>query len=289
MTKNRQWVLFIAALLIGTWAQAQNFGIGFKTGLNYSTMIGPSEVDANNNDLETFAYENGYHLGAIFTYGLTDNFGVRGELMFSQKGMDYKYKGDSYWVYYAPNGDKVYHETGQREQRFFLRTSYIDVPLTAYGRLGKVEFSGGVNVGILVGAKGPGELKYGGDTAGDFVLPLEFNYRKDDVTSGVGEEPQITSVFGNDIQVPAEATAHYGAFGTTDNLYNALDFGLVGGVSVFVSKSLFIGLRANYGLSDVTKQEQDLSKHKLSTDKEFTTLDHKDQNLSFQLSIGFSL
>ena len=67
----------------------------------------------------------------------------------------------------------------------------------------------------------------------------------------------------------------------------AIDFGLNAGVSFFVNRGLFLGFRANYGLSDVTKDIYDVSLAKLNNGATIGRSD-KDANLSLQTSIGFS-
>ena len=65
---------------------AQGFSGGFKAGLNFSTFDGDAEVDESGNILETFNNTTGFHVAATFAYAFTDLFGVKADLMYSQKG-----------------------------------------------------------------------------------------------------------------------------------------------------------------------------------------------------------
>ena len=69
-------------------AQAQ-FSGGFVAGLNFATINGPSEMDANGQSLDNYSYRTSFHLGGRFNYMFNEILGVRAEILYSQKGGQY--------------------------------------------------------------------------------------------------------------------------------------------------------------------------------------------------------
>lgn len=284
----RIFSLILTLFLITGTLVAQDFSFGFKAGLNFSKIDGPSEMDGNGSELEQVDFTRGFQFGPIFNLKFNDFFGVRAELLYSQKGMDYSYNGQSFWIFYPEVGDPLYHSGGNRNMRLFLSNSYFDLPLTGVVRWNRLEFSAGVNVGVLLSSKATGEVTYTGPNIDPFTIALEFNYGKDEATADPGLNPMVKNVTGQTMLIPNQAGAHYAVFGTDDSLYRALDFGLNAGLSFYLSKGLFLGVRANFGLMDVSREEQDLNSTFLSDDNGFLTKDDIDKNLSLQASVGFS-
>ena len=64
--------------------------------------------------------------------------------------------------------------------------------------------------------------------------------------------------------------------------YNIFGLDAVGGVSIFVNGGLFLGLRVQYGLLDVTNNNNDFSLLENNTLRS-----DNDVNLTYQTSIGF--
>ncbi|PHN05614.1 porin family protein [Flavilitoribacter nigricans] len=271
---------------------AQTFSGGFKSGLNFSTFNGPSEMDADGNELEDFKTNTGFHIGATFRVAFTDYFGVRAELLYSQKGVDYIYEGPSYWTF--TNTTNPVYTVGNRVSTISINNSYIDVPLMAYVRLGRIELSGGVNASILLGSSGTGDLTYsgttnGGASVGPFTLALDYNYFGDRYQGFNTFENHQFSVGNTTLEVPKNIGAYYAGADSEEHLFRRTDFGLNAGISFFLNKGLYLGFRANMGMTDVTKMAQDYSRFKLDTDNSLILRDDDDKNLSFQASIGFSL
>ncbi len=272
---------------------AQQFSGGFKSGLNFSTFSGPSETDNNGNELENFKTNTGFHIGATFRMALTDYFGVRAELLYSQKGVDYTYEGPSYWTF-INNTNPVY-TVGNRVSIVSISNSYLDLPLMAYVRLGRIELSGGINASILLGSTGTGDLTYsGGATTGGasieaFTLALDYNYFGDRYQGFNTFENHVIPVGNTTLEVPKNIGAYYAGVENEEHLFRRTDFGLNAGISFYLNKGLYLGFRANVGMTDVTKMEQDYSRFKLADDNSLILRDDDDKNLSFQASIGFSL
>lgn len=272
---------------------AQKFSGGFKSGLNFSTLRGPSETDDNGTELEDFKVNTGFHIGATFRMALTDYFGFRAELLYSQKGMTYTYGGPSYWTF-INNTNPVY-TVGNRVSSIDISNSYLDFPLMAYVRVGRIELSGGVNASVLLGSTGTGDLTYSGGTTLNgasietFTLALDYNYFRDRYQGFNTFENHVFPVGNSTLEVPKNIGAYYTGADNDEDLFRRTDFGLNAGVSFYMNKGLYLGFRANFGLTDVTKTAQDISRFKLGEDNSLILREDDDKNLSFQASIGFSL
>lgn len=284
--------LFIAILVL-TFGEAigQSISGGFKVGANFSKLRGPSEM-LDGKSLETSDIDNGFHIGGIINFRLSDVLGLRTEILYSQKGTDYTFEGPSYWFFYPDATSTITSTNGTKKTRLFVSNSYLEIPLMIYGRIGSLELSGGASVGFLLGSKATGEVKYSSPTIDPFVVALDFNYNKDKPMRALepNQSSQLVQSAGVNIPIPTTVGAYYAALGTTDKRYNSFDVGLNAGVSYFFNKGLFLGLRANLGLLDVTKTDQDFSAVTYDEDaKAFITRDDIDKNLTFQISIGFSM
>ena len=284
----RKLSILLISLFSFATLSAQDFSFGFKAGLSFSTLSGDLETTSNGEDLETFKLTRGFHFGPIFNLKLTDVFGLRAEVLYSQKGLDYTYSGQSYWVFYPTNGDDIYHSGGTRNTRLFISNGYLDIPVTAVVRLGRIEVSAGVSAGILLSSKGLGEVTYSSTNIEAFTILLDYNFKTDEASTAAGENAKDVFVNGKDVSVPQEIGAYYGAFGRDGHLFNSLDLGLNAGLSFYLSKGLFLGFRLNYGLLDVTDETQDISSMQLGENNTFINRADFDRNISLQASVGFS-
>ncbi len=287
-------LIFIFPLCVN----AQEFSYGFKVGLNFSTLLADSEVDANGIEVENFEYNSGFHVGAAVIYRITDLVGVRGEFLFNQRGVKHTYDGQGFQIFMDDQGDRVLSSVGER--RVFLETvnSYIDIPLTAYYKIGgKLEVYGGVDVGFLVGSSGVGEYKYSSTDVPGFpdvneTFELDYNYFGDKPASETTIDPSadMVTISNNtrSIVIPEKLGAYYLDYPEKDgSFYNIIDFGLVGGIAFYINSGLFISGTANYSLTDATNDFYDISRVS-SNGLDYISRNDKDTNLSFQTSIGFS-
>lgn len=273
---------------------------GFKTGLNFASMKGPSDVDADGKELESWDNVTGFHIGASFAYNFTDNYSVQTELLFSKRGAKYTFDGDSYRVFRYTNGQTL--STGTSRYLINVNNSYIDIPLTFVARWGDFEVSGGAYAGFLVGSVGDGSLRYSGTTvplgntvtntetgASELVFNLSHNYRKDKPGEGDDAQKVIAKVDARNVEMPATLGAYYDYTEDRGSLYNSVDYGLIGGLAYYLSNSLYIGARLQYGMADVTNNNADLSKTEINvTDGTLIYRDDKDKNFAIQVSVGFS-
>ncbi len=273
----------LSAVLAGSLYAQPTFSGGFKAGLNFSNFDGPLEAGLTGEELETFEYTTGFHIGAIFGLAFTDRFGLKAELMYNQKGAEIRYDGPSYFIFYD-NGGRSEALNGNRRSTVDITNSYIDIPVMGYARFGRLELEGGLSAGVLVSSVGIGSVRFDGPNNQEFNISYDFNYFQDDAgAEGIIDQ---AGTIGNNFIVPETVGAYYDR---TDNesLFSSLDFGVVAGAAFFLNQGLFVGGRFYYGLSDVSKEEQDISLLALTADDMTIPRDDYDHNLSIQASIGF--
>lgn len=287
-------ISLIGCLLFGVIVlSGQGFSGGFKAGLNFSTLTGGAlETDNNNSEVEEFGFNTGFHIGASFNYRLTDNFGVRAEFLFNQKGTDYSFDGTSYWIF-APNSSSPIVGVGTRVTDLKISNTYLDIPLMAYVKLGRVELSGGVNAAVMISSRGTGETTFNGQTLngstiGLFTVNLNHNYFSDEAGQAKSDIMEQVSIGGGQVEIPSSIGSYYFRSEVDEKLFDRLDFGVLAGIGFFLNRGLYLGFRANWGLPDITNRAADISKVRFDPQETFVTRDDKDQNLNLQASIGFS-
>lgn len=285
----RYSILFFVLLSSFSFAYAQGeFSGGFKAGLNFNNFIGPEET-AN----EVFSTNTGFHIGASFVYSVTDLFGIKAELMYSQKGVQQSYDGPSYFTFYRQSTGTPIYAKGNRKSDISIANSYIDIPLMVYYKIGSLELEAGVNAGILVGTTGSGGITFSGSTiagspVAEFTTGIDYGYYSDE--QGLDAVIQGDAISLNtvpDVIRPTNINAYYEAADNDENLFRTLDFGLNAGMAFFLNRGLYVGVRANYGLTDVTNENQDLALEDLDSANRYITRDDQDQNISVQASVGF--
>ncbi|HFA47487.1 MAG TPA: hypothetical protein ENJ95_00560 [Bacteroidetes bacterium] len=280
--------------IFGTALMAQEFGYGFRAGLSFNTLISDSETDANGTELESFTSNTGFHVGAIFTWKATDLMGARAEFIYTQKGGRRTFKGPSYYTF-TTTTDKEILTTGTRELNLNLTSSYFEFPITGYVKpLEWLEVYGGVSAGFMVASNVFGNLKYtDGQTSNGIGFDaidyeIDGNYNTDNINKQIFRNPVKTISIGNEtVEVPNSVGVYYEFEKDPGRLYKTFELGAVGGISVYLNKGLFVSGRVNYGLTDITKTNADVSLAKLENGK-FIKRDDKDRNFSIQASIGFS-
>ena len=281
-----------AALILFAFATQAQLRYGFKTGLNFARMDGPSEVNAAGEDLENWKSITGFHIGLSLGYKVNDYFGLRGELLYSKKGSKYTFEGDSYRIFRYEGGS--IQATGRSRYLINVTNAYLDVPIVAYGRWKDLEISAGGYVGLLIQSTGDGSLSFTGgrtvplqNSVSDLEFNLNHNYRKDDPLGGETDQTVVVKVDAKTLELPKTLGAYYDYPEDKGRLYNALDYGLVAGLTYYLSRSLYAGVRLQYGLSDITRSEADLSKGRTDNGTLLFRND-KDRNVVIQGSVGFS-
>ncbi len=255
---------------------------GFKAGLNSSKFGGPSLAE------EKFESNIGFHLGVIFRYSITDLFGVKGEFMYSQKGGDYTYEGASPFYLQPLNASPTLLQ-GERRMSVKVSNAYLDFPVLFYGRFGPLEINGGINFGLLVSATGGGQLTYDSDNPpiDPFMLNLDHRYFADEARQASPIGSTMLRLENEDIAIARQIGAYYEYEEKRSNLFKRTDFGLNAGLSFFLNEGLYLGFRVNYGLTDVTNEEADIT-YKTFDGFSPALQNDNDNQISYQFSVGFS-
>ena len=147
--------LFLLAGLSFSFAQAQSAKIGLKGGVNYSNIAG----DLQHEDV----YQNkfGFNGGLTANIGLSsDNFfSLQPELLFSQKG--YQYKDVEYSSLNPLTLGQKVKSTGERS------FNYLDLPVLLKVNAGGLYFEGGPQLSYLLSIRDNTETKYSDGTTYD--------------------------------------------------------------------------------------------------------------------------
>lgn len=271
---------------------AQEFSGGFRAGLNFITIDGPEEMSGDGSiTYESFKNTTGFHVGATFALAFTDLFGLKADFMYSQRGYQIDFEGPSYFYLYANTEDNIGSIIlGDRVSEMSIVNSYIDIPFTAYYRIGPIELEGGLSAGLRVNSRVSGGQTYQTNTFGlnnDIIFNVDGNFNRD-FSGGAGVISRSTTPLPNTDVFPPDVVSAYYNSDSDEHLYRALDFGAVVGLSVYLNNGLFIGARYQHGLTDITKGENDLrtSTDGSTTERQFNTED-EDNYRSVQVSVGF--
>jgi hypothetical protein len=221
--------------------------------------------------------------------------GVRGELLFSQKGTKYSYVGPSYFN--IKKNNEYIPTVGTRTMSIAVNNNYIDIPLMFYTLLFEhLDVSVGGYASFLVGSSGKGDLEYSGkrENSNAVVGPLKFtldgNYLKDRAGSVAATSTQTIRLEGDQITLPTNLGGYYEYKTKPDGKkYNFLDYGLTGALHYRLNRGLYVGVRYQWGLSDVSNDKFDISYKSLSPAKEFILIPGKYKNKGLQFSIMLQL
>ncbi|HUR29993.1 MAG TPA: outer membrane beta-barrel protein [Saprospiraceae bacterium] len=284
------FVFFCMLSSLFTQAQSESFGYGFRAGMSFAKIDGPSELGPNGENLEKNKMASGFHIGMTFSIKMTDIMGVRAELLYSQRGTDYTYDGPSY--FFLGENPQAITLFGNRRQTINLSNSFVDIPLSVYYKIGYFEILGGLNTGILVSSAAGGSVEFEGVTPIGNALPpfganLNYNYKTDDA-GFAAEDVQIINVDGKTYELPQFLGAYYGFDHKEKSLYKTLDFGLIGGIAYYLNDGLYLGARYIYGLGDVDRNFYDLSLKELDANGNPVQRGDNNRSKSLQFSIGFT-
>ncbi|MCB0687886.1 MAG: PorT family protein, partial [Saprospiraceae bacterium] len=267
---------------IATGLQAQNrLSYGFKAGLNYNTFSGPLD------EPESFDRSTGFHIGIIFKKPLTDIFGLKGEFVYTQRGGEYNYNGPSSFLIQRETSPILI--SGTRNMTYNVSNNYLDFPLIVYGKFGRFEFNTGFNISLLVGSVAAGQLKFTGTNpvVNEFSMNLDYRFIGDEAREASQFSPQEIRISNENVSIPSQVGAYYEYDKKDGNQYRFLDFSYLAGLNFYLNDGLYLGLRGNFGLVDVTRSQMD---------RTYTTFENnvpvlrndKDKQISYQLSLGFS-
>lgn len=275
---------------------AQEFHFGIRGGTNLGKILGPSEEGVE----ETQSYSTGFHFGIEALYSFNDYFSLGTELNYNQIGSKYHYHGTSYHIFFE---NKKVFTNDNVTYDLDISNSYLNIPINIFIRpFKKLELKLGGYMGFLISPTANGKLRFGTK----FNQILNYNYYSDakppvyPYSDGIliitnPEDPENQN---ENLATRKVAHAYY-QYPTADydkkHLYNLLDFGLNAGFNYYINNSLYLGINAQYGLSDITNNELDRSLKSIGGngdtifgDEDYLIYrDDKDTNLNFQLSLGF--
>ena len=169
-----KYIIVISFLICTQISKAQTdfLGYGFRAGMSFSKIDGPSELGTNGEELESNRLSSGFHIGMTINFKFSDIMGLRSELLYSQRGTKYSFEGPSYYVL-GRNTLQSVNILGNRNQTTKVSNSYIDIPLTAYYKMGHFEVSGGFNTGLLVSSTAGGNVEFNGTSPnGNAMAPF---------------------------------------------------------------------------------------------------------------------
>lgn len=291
---KRYLIVFAAFYFISgsVISQNDNIGFGFRAGASIAKLDGPSELGPNGEELEEYTMARGFHIGASVSYKFTDLVGMKAEFVYSQRGTEYKYEGPSYYVL----GRGTIRSTtiyGDRQQTLDLSNVFLDIPVLAYYKIGKLELCGGVNTGILLASTAGGSTNFEGiSSLGNPIAPfqvgLNHNYKKDKAGEASSETFDVSIDGSFPYAVPETVMAYYEFETKEENQYKTIDFGLVVGAAFYINEGLYLSARYTHGLSDADVNNYDVSLQSLNTDGSFKYRDDDNRSRSWQFSIGFS-
>jgi len=275
--------------------QAQH-KIGVRAGLNYSNFSG-GELELG----ESYDFSTGFHFGINYTYNIAPNFGIRGELLYLQRGTEYNFVDTDEGVYnqIIPTISSVarFTDIGQTKTNIKISTGYLSIPITAqYQLTEKWEVFGGLSLDLLLNPTGSGTFDYTSISRPDdifYTQTLDHRYNSDEAgeVSFLTNQQQPIFILVDDTATPIRRTqsAYYklSAEQKVGNKFKLFDSHLLFGVNYFVSSGFYVGIRGHYGLLDLTNDEMDFSVRELDADGGFITRSDRDKSRSISVSFGF--
>ncbi len=286
-------ICFAIVLCSYTTASAQEVYGGFKAGINFASIDGPSLLDADGNELEEFNYTAGFHVGASVNVNLTDYFGVRGEVIYGQKGAEYNFSGDAFFPFYNEDLSNVVFGAGERNSILSITNTYLEIPLSAFIRFGRLELSGGMSFAYLVSSSLTGEVTFSGATERGSVIDPVIVVVDGSFLNASGFNPDnagevtLRTINGQPFLVPEQIGAYYENPNVDRPLFNRFDAMVQAGAAFYLNQGLFISFKGYYGLTDITRNEEDYVVSILGNDQELIFSEDDDRNFTLQASVGF--
>ena len=121
-------LLLFICLAIAVPLTAQH-KVGVRAGLNYSNFKGDTETG------ETYGLSNGFHFGINYTYEFTDVFGLRGELLYIQRGTKQDFLSDDVYNIIKPLNSAQFVEIGTVDMKSEISIAYLSIPITGHFQL----------------------------------------------------------------------------------------------------------------------------------------------------------
>lgn len=288
---KKLFFLFLIALCTNLSAQ-HRFGV--RAGLNYANFSGELEAGEN------YEWASGFHFGINYTYQFSEVFGLRGELLYTQKGSRQTFfSTESFQDVITISGNTgSFLERGTVDLAIRHTQNYFSIPITAQLQLtDKWELFGGLSLDLLFAPSAGGTLFF--ESADQpqnirYELRLDYNYRNDNA----GEIPFNSQSQQTSLLIEGEPSSIFRVRGAyydyttaeleaTGKLYNFLDASVILGTNFFLNKGFYVGVRGELGLFDKTNSAIDFSRNMLDVDGNFIERDDKDISQNISLSFGF--
>lgn len=280
--------LLIILLFCAVPAQAQVKG-GIKVGMNLSSIRGPVVNDSTGR--ESYRATTGFQVGPFINWKWTPVVGLRAELLYNQAGGRYEFDGVGFNIFRAEDGTKIV-AYGPKKIILNVTNSYLHLPLLVYGRVGAFQVEAGIRPGLLVSSFGDGKLTFSGTTSGGTVVPemeqeLFFNYLRDKAGDADFNDVKQLILDGKLAKIPQRLKAYFFE-DENKRLYTRFDLDVTVGAAYYFNRSLHIGVRAAFGLSDLTNNAADFDQIKTNGLNLIRSGD-KDKLFQISLSVGFSM
>ena len=264
----------------------QSVKVGVRAGLDFSTLNGPLEA------AESFGLSTGFHFGVNVSRYFTNSFGLRAELVYQQKGFRKEYNGVGYYPIKLNDSNSLFYTEGNIDYILEVSNAYASIPITAHIQPFKfMEFFAGLSANFLINPVGSGTIDFTSTANPDRLFyrqTLQHAYYQDEagMQGTSSSNPQV--FVGEDIvTIPGAVGAYYFLDSNDEKVFKGFDISAVVGTQVYVNKSFYIGLRAEYGLRDVTNDLVDFSLESLSETGGFKVNTDKDHQVTLEASVGF--
>ncbi len=283
--------LVIVGLCLVHMCKSQGLTPALRAGLTFSRIQGGTEHDDRGLPLETHLFTTGWHLSIGADIALINQFGLRAELLYNQKGTEYRYDGFSYWIFPTIDNERRY-AAGTRRMLLSIRNTYLELPVLMYLRSGRATFVAGFSMGQLLRSKGTGELLFSGITTNGSPTPpfrvvLEFDYLRDPLQVPLwSDEVLLLPLDGVFVEVPIRMSAYYEATTRPERYFYRLDLASQIGADFNLSYNLFIGFRWSYSLRDVINDRQDVLRQRLDEQQRYVLRNAIQRYSVLQLSGG---
>ena len=272
--------------------------IGVRAGLNRA-IIQADNLESG----ENFKFRGGFHFGVNYTYKFSPVFGLRGELLFTQRGSSFTYNdSDSYRVIrrlsFGEGESPFLLDRGETDIELELSNGYLSIPITAqFDVSDKWELFAGASIDILLNPTGRGTLDYTSNITPDdifFLKSLDHSYRTDSlgqINDLLFAPPETTAIIvnGQRSDIVRVETAYYNLQpGDKDGTkFNLFDAHVILGANYFINNGFYVGIRGELGLFDLTNDGADFTLKDLDENDRYILRDDRDLSRNISVSIGF--
>ena len=297
MIKISRLLLCLIALSLVAIKNVKAQQQSFKIGVNSTTFFGKPEKDASGNKLESFSPGYGF-TGALITDIILDENGyneggVRFEMTYTRQVFNWKYDGPSYQIFDTQDGKTIY-ATGQKKVNLELSTNIVKLPVMMYYKFETgLELAFGVDLGLVIGGKGKGDMVFKGKTESGEDVPeyntaLKYNYSNDKITT-VEFSNETFRANGQDIRLPRVIGAYYETRTKDGTPFNRYLAGLNGDIAFWIQDKVALRLRGSYNFVDFTSNKNSYLRQSLDADKNVVRRKSYENFLNIQLSVDVKL